>query len=108
MSTDTRNPPPTAAKLHARFDAADPDTLERTLRAQEVLSRVGEDPRFKLELPAAQLEIVVEPAATVPEAAGALLDARRDLAARVGIPSVPGWLASKFSAPCAGVHSSSQ
>jgi carboxylate-amine ligase len=62
----------------------DPDTFELTPRAQEVLSRLGADPRFKLELPAAQLEIVVEPAATVPEAAGALLEARRDLATRVG------------------------
>jgi glutamate---cysteine ligase / carboxylate-amine ligase len=83
--------------LRARFDAAapytigledelmvlDPDTLALTPRAEEVLSRLGEDPRFKLELPAAQLEIVVEPSATVPEAAGALLEARRDLAARV-------------------------
>jgi glutamate---cysteine ligase / carboxylate-amine ligase len=84
--------------LRARFDAAapytigledelmvlDPDTLELTPRAQEVLTRVGEDPRFKLELPAAQLEIVVEPAATVLGAAGALLEARQDLVTRVG------------------------
>ncbi|HET6864615.1 MAG TPA: YbdK family carboxylate-amine ligase [Solirubrobacteraceae bacterium] len=97
MSTETPNPPPTAAELRARFDAAvpytigiedelmvlDPDTLELTPRAPEVLSRVGDDPRFKLELPSAQLEIVVEPAATVAEAARALLEARQDLAARV-------------------------
>jgi carboxylate-amine ligase len=62
----------------------DPDSHELTPRAQEVLGRLGGDPRYKLELPAAQLEIVVEPAATVPEAAGALLEARRNLAAQVG------------------------
>ena len=61
----------------------EPDTFELAPRAPEVLSRLGEDPRYKLELPAAQLEIVVEPTATVPEAARALLDARRDLVSRV-------------------------
>jgi glutamate---cysteine ligase / carboxylate-amine ligase len=98
VSNETPNPPPTAAELRARFDAApaytigiedelmvlDPDTHELTPRAQEVLSRLDGDPRFKLELPAAQLEIVLEPAATVPEAARALLEARREIAARVG------------------------
>jgi carboxylate-amine ligase len=83
--------------LRAKFDAAptytigiedelmvlDPDTLELAPRAQEVLSRLGEDPRFKLELPASQVEIVVGPSATVPEAARALLEARRDLITRV-------------------------
>ena len=61
----------------------DPDTLELAPRAQEVLSHLGGDPRYKLELPAAQLEIVIEPAATAPEAAEALLGARRNLVARV-------------------------
>jgi carboxylate-amine ligase len=97
VSTDTPNPPPTAAELRARFDDAapftigiedevlvlDPDTFELAPRAPEVLSRLGEDPRYKLELPAAQLEIVVEPTATASEAERALLDARRDLVARV-------------------------
>jgi glutamate---cysteine ligase / carboxylate-amine ligase len=83
--------------LRARFDGAppftigiedevmvlDPDTLELAPRAPEVLSRLGDDPRYKLELPAAQLEILVEPTATVPAAAQALLEARRDLATRV-------------------------
>jgi carboxylate-amine ligase len=112
VSTETPNPPPTAAELRARFDAAraytigiedevmvlDPDTLELAPRAQEVLSGLGGDPRFKLELPAAQLEILVEPTATVPEAARALLDARRDLVAQVGG-------AVRFAA--AGVHPTS-
>ncbi len=98
MSTETPNPPPTAADLRARFDAApaytvgiedevmvlDPDSLELTPRAREVLARMGGDPRYKLELPASQLEIVVPPSATVPEAARILLDARRALVARAG------------------------
>lgn len=112
MSTETPNPPPTAADLRARFDAApaysigiedevmvlDPDTLELVPRAQEVLSRLGEDPRYKLELPAAQLELVVGPHATVPETARALLAARRDLVARIDG-------AVRFAA--AGVHPTS-
>jgi glutamate---cysteine ligase / carboxylate-amine ligase len=97
LSTETPNPPPSAAELRARFDAApaytigiedevivlDPSTLALTPRAGAVLAALGEDHRFKPELPAAQLEIVVGPSATVPEAARALLDARRHLVAQV-------------------------
>jgi carboxylate-amine ligase len=96
VSTKTSNQLPTAAELRARFDAAppytvgiedevlvlDPDTLELAPRANEVLEAAGEDSRFKLELPASQLEILTPPAATVPEAANALVEARRDLAER--------------------------
>jgi carboxylate-amine ligase len=112
VSTETPNPPPSAAELRARFDAAppftigiedevmvlDPDTLALAPRASEVLGLLGEDPRYKLELPAAQLELLVEPTATVPEAARALLEARRDLVARVDG-------AIRFAA--AGVHPTS-
>ena len=62
----------------------DPETLELAPRAPEVLARLGDDPRFKLELPAAELEILVEPSTTVPEAANALYEGRRDLAERTG------------------------
>jgi glutamate---cysteine ligase / carboxylate-amine ligase len=96
VSTETANPLPTAAELRARFDAArpytvgiedevmvlDPGTFELAPRATQVLARLNNDLRFKLELPAAQLEIIVPPSATVPEAARALLEGRRDLAAR--------------------------
>lgn len=96
VSTQAPTPPPTAADLRARFDAAsaytigledevlvlDPDTFELSPRAPEVLARLEDDPRFKLELPASQLEIVVEPAGTVADAAGALSAGRRDLAER--------------------------
>jgi carboxylate-amine ligase len=96
LRSETPTPPPTAAELRARFDAAPaymvgiedevmvlhPETLELASRADEVLERVAGDSRFKLELPASQLEILTPPCATVPEAARALLQARRDVADR--------------------------
>lgn len=63
------------------LDAA---TLDLAPRAPEVLERLGGDPRFKLELPAAQLEIVVPPQPSVPAAASALAAGRRELAAAAG------------------------
>ncbi len=88
--------PPSAAALHAAFDAAteftvgveeellllDPETLELVPRAREVLSWAGDDPRFKFELPASQIEIVTEPCASASGAASRLMAARRDLAER--------------------------
>jgi carboxylate-amine ligase len=83
-----------AELLRARFDAPDvlgigieeelflldPDTLDLRPQAREVLERVGGDPRFKLELPAAQLEIVTPPSPDVATAVASLAAARRDLA----------------------------
>lgn len=60
-----------------------PSTLELVPRATEVLTLVGDDPRFKLELPASQVEIVIPPSSRVEDAATALLEARRVLAGRV-------------------------
>jgi len=91
LIAETRDP----GDLQAAFDAVEPltvgveeeamlvdaDTLEPLPRAPEVLGRLAGDPRFKLELPAAQLEIVLPPAETVPESLLALALARRDLAA---------------------------
>jgi carboxylate-amine ligase len=57
----------------------DPETLHLVPRAKQVLAYVGEDPRFKLEFPASQLEILTSPVADVPAAAAALLQGRRDL-----------------------------
>jgi carboxylate-amine ligase len=88
---------PTTADLRAAFDAPaplsvgleeevmllDPATLDLAPVAEQAVERLG-DPRFKLELPASQLEIVVGPARTVPEAIAALARSRRDLAAGVG------------------------
>jgi carboxylate-amine ligase len=61
----------------------DPDTLELTDRAAEVAETLSGDRRFKLELPASQLEIVTPPATTVGAAANALRDARHALVAAV-------------------------
>jgi carboxylate-amine ligase len=86
--------PPTADELRAAFDAPepltlgleeelmllDPGTLDLLPRAAEVIDAAG-DPRFKLEMPAAQLELTLPPARSVPEAIAALAVARRDLAA---------------------------
>jgi carboxylate-amine ligase len=89
---------PTPAQLRAAFDAPapltvgleeelmllDPETLDLLPRALDVLARTDGDPRFKPELPAAQLEIVVPPCETVCAAAALLEAGRRDLAAAAG------------------------
>jgi carboxylate-amine ligase len=77
----------------------DADSLDLLPRAAEVVQR-AEDSRFKLELPAAQLEIVLPPAATVPEGIAALRAARRDLvAAAEGIGVVAAAGAHPFASP---------
>jgi carboxylate-amine ligase len=59
------------------LDAA---TLDLAPRAPEILAALGGDQRFKLEMPAAHLEIVLPPLPDASAVAAALLDARRDLA----------------------------
>jgi glutamate---cysteine ligase / carboxylate-amine ligase len=90
----TSEPTPTAADLRAAFDAPepltvgleeelmllDPETLDLLPRAAAVVEPAG-DPRFKLEMPAAQLELSLPPAPSVPAAIAELAAARRDLAA---------------------------
>jgi carboxylate-amine ligase len=61
----------------------DPATLDLLPEAQRIVERAQDD-RFKLELPAAQLEISLPPARDVPEAVGRLRRARQDLAAAAG------------------------
>jgi glutamate---cysteine ligase / carboxylate-amine ligase len=89
---------PTAADLRAAFDAAedgtvgleeelmllDAGTLDLAPRAAEVVDALDGDARFKLEMPAAQLEIVTAPHRTVASAARELARARSDLAATLG------------------------
>lgn len=88
--------PPTPSSLRDAFDSAPqytvgiedevmllaPDTLELAPCAPTVLERLGGDSRFKLELPASQIEIVTPIGARVADAAAALLESRRVLAAR--------------------------
>jgi glutamate---cysteine ligase / carboxylate-amine ligase len=59
----------------------DAHSLDLAPRAPEILAATGGDPRFKPELPAAQLEIAVPPAADVPDAAAGLRSARTEIAA---------------------------
>ena len=83
-----------AAGLRATFDAAAPltvgveeelmlldaATLDLAPRAPELIDRLGGDERFKLEMPAAQIEIVSPPLRSASEAEAFLGTARRDLA----------------------------
>ena len=83
----------TAGAIRAAFDAPgpmtvgieeelmliDPSTLDLAPRARELLERVDGDPRYKLELPAAQLEIVSPPLTSAHAAAEFLRTARNDL-----------------------------
>ena len=87
---------PTAAELRVAFERhsevtvgleeelmlLDASTLDLAPHAAEVVEGLG-DERFKIEMPAAQLEIVTVPHATVAEAATDLARARADLAAAV-------------------------
>ena len=83
----------------------DARTFELDPHAHEVLAATGGDPRFKPELPAAQLEIAGPPAASVPEAAAGLARARADIAA-VAAPRarLAAAGAHPFSAPEGPVH----
>jgi carboxylate-amine ligase len=85
---------PTADHLRAAFDEPAPMTIgveeelmlldARTLdlapRAPEVLAALGGDPRFKLEMPASQVEIVLPPLQSAAAVRAPLLAARRRLA----------------------------
>jgi carboxylate-amine ligase len=104
MSSDPPDPerasvPPTADSMRAAFDDVsepltlgleeelmllDPDTLALAPVGSAVIAELGGDPRFKLELPASQVEIVTTPVSDVPSAAAQLADGRRTLLERAG------------------------
>jgi glutamate---cysteine ligase / carboxylate-amine ligase len=73
----------------------DPATLDLAAGARDALAAVGDDPRFKLELPASQIEILSEPCATVGEAAAQLAAGRRALVDALG---------GRFRVAGAGAH----
>ena len=83
----------------------DAETLDLAPRAPAILAATDGDPRFKPELPAAQLEIAVPPAATVAAAAAALAAARAEIAA-VAAPGarLAGAGAHPFAAPEGAVN----
>jgi glutamate---cysteine ligase / carboxylate-amine ligase len=63
----------------------DAETLDLAPRAPEVIGLLDGDPRFKLEMPAAQLEIVTAPHPTVADAALELARSRADLEAAAAV-----------------------
>jgi carboxylate-amine ligase len=76
-------PAPLTVGIEEELMLVDPATLDLVPRASELLDRVeqaGGDPRFKLELPAAQLEIVSPPLASAAAVHDFLTQARADLA----------------------------
>jgi carboxylate-amine ligase len=74
--------PPYTVGLEDEVMLLEPDSLQLTPRAGEVMGVLDGDPRFKLELPASQLEILTPAFEKVPDAAAALLEARSHLAER--------------------------
>jgi len=73
----------------------DAETLDLAPHAPAVIDGLAGDPRFKLEMPAAQLEIVTPPCASVADAVAELATARRALSAAV---------APRFRLAAAGAH----
>jgi carboxylate-amine ligase len=71
---------PMTVGLEEELMLLDGETLDLAPCATEVLARLDGDGRFVPELPAAQIEIVAPPTATVAEGARALAAARADLA----------------------------
>ena len=94
MSERSASSLPSAERLRAVLDRAegltvgieeelmllDPDTLDLSPHADQLLEELDGDSRFKPELPAAQIELVTTPAGTVGDAAAQLVDGRRRLA----------------------------
>jgi carboxylate-amine ligase len=107
LSATTPYEPPSAETLRAAFDRArpftvgvedelmlmDPETLALVPRAREVIGALDGDPRFKLELPASQMEIITAAHPTVGEACAELIVARSDLAGAAAGIARPGTAA---------------
>ena len=96
------SPKPLTIGLEEEVMLLDPETLDLAPLAPRVLAKLDDDPRFKGELPAAQLEILTEPAAGVAEAVAALAAARSDLAAVTGGLALPATAGVHPFAPAEG------
>jgi carboxylate-amine ligase len=96
-------PAPLTIGVEDELMLLDPDTLDLVPRASEVLAACAGDPRFKLELPASQLEILLPPLGGADAAAAALADARALLAARAAPLARPAALALHPFAATEGV-----
>jgi carboxylate-amine ligase len=91
-------PAPMTVGIEEEVMLVDPVTLDLAPAAGRLLGRIeqaGGDPRFKLELPMAQFEIVSPPLPSAAAAADFLRQARRDLAA---------YADGLVRLGCAGVH----
>jgi carboxylate-amine ligase len=78
------DPSPLTVGIEEELMLLDPATGDLAPVASTLLDRVPGDPRYKLELPAAQFEIASPPVSTAGEAAAFLAGARRDLVAVAG------------------------
>ena len=67
---------PLTVGLEEEVMLLEPDTLELLACAPEVLGRLPDDGRFKLEMPASQIELLTSPRRQVPEAIADLRAAR--------------------------------
>jgi carboxylate-amine ligase len=74
-------PAPLTVGIEEELMLLDPETLDLAPRAPELLERAEGDGRFKLEMPAAQIEIMSPALRSAGDAAEFLLTARRDIAA---------------------------
>jgi carboxylate-amine ligase len=88
-------PSPVTVGLEEELMLLDAGTLDLAPRAPEAIEALGGDARFKLEMPAAQLELVTAPHATVAAAAQELAHARATLERAV---------AGRFRVAAAGAH----
>jgi carboxylate-amine ligase len=123
MEAPVLSPPPTAEQIRAAFDAVtdltvgleeevllvDPGTWEPAPRAQEAMERIGieevEGCAAKLELPAAQLELMTAPTPSAEEAADRLARGRARLAGALpGDLAVIGAGASPIGPETATLH----
>jgi carboxylate-amine ligase len=97
------DPAPLTVGIEEELMLVDPATLDLAPRANEVLDRVeaaGGDPRFKLELPAAQLEIVSPPLGSAAAVGEFLAQARSDLKAHAdGLVALGAAGVHPFAAP---------
>ncbi len=76
-----------------------PESFDLEPRAADVLARLGDDPRFKPELPSAQVELLTTPVQSLEELAAQLAAGRRDLAAAAeGIGVLAGSSTHPFAA----------
>jgi carboxylate-amine ligase len=74
-------PAPATVGLEEEVMILDAETLDLRPCGPELLAAAGPDAPFKLEMPAAQLEVAGAPGATIDEAIGDLAGGRRSLAA---------------------------